>query len=93
MGLLADAGDEGNEQVDDLDADEGGDEPAEAVDQQVAAPAPGWRRRRRYFTPRSASGTRAMMIRALKITAERMAADGRGQAHDVQQAQARGRRR
>ena len=38
----------------------------------------------RYFTPRSASGIRATIIRALKITAERIALAGVCQPHDVQ---------
>jgi hypothetical protein len=69
--LLADAGDEGDEQVDDLDADERCDQATESVDQQV--PGKGLLRGDGYLTPFRASGTRAMMIRALKITAERMA--------------------
>ena len=63
------------EQVDDLDADERHDHAADAVEQQVAAQdaaAPSGR----YSTPRSASGTSAMMTSALKMTAERIALCG-----------------
>ena len=58
--------------VDEPDAGERHDHSAEAVDQQIAAkhrPA----LTGLYCTPRSASGTSAMMISALKITAARTA--------------------
>jgi hypothetical protein len=60
-------------QVDGLDADEGHDEAAEAVDQQVAAQDGGRRPGRGSATPFSASGISATMISALKITADRIA--------------------
>jgi hypothetical protein len=60
------------QQVDGLDADEGHDQAAQPVDQQVAA-----QQRAAPIgavgTPLSASGIRNTMISALKITADRMA--------------------
>jgi len=53
--------------VDKLDANERRGDAAEAVNQQIAAQQRG-RGDRRVRTPRSASGTNATMINALKIT-------------------------
>jgi hypothetical protein len=67
----------GDEEVDRLDADERGEDAADPVDQQVAAE----QLRRRSGAVGDASeesGTRAMMTRALKMTAERIALCGFG---------------
>ena len=68
----------------------GDDDPAHAVDQQVAAQQRRGRRSGGTCTPRRASGISAMMIKALKITAERMALCGVARSHDVQRAQLAG---
>ena len=61
--------------VDEFDADEGHDEAPEPVDEQVA-PQDGPALSARGFTPRKASGISPTMIRALKITAARIADRG-----------------
>ena len=64
------------DEVDGFDADERDDDTAEAVDEHVFAAARRLRRAGRYETPRKASGISAMMMSALKITAERIALCG-----------------
>ena len=65
----------GDDEIDELDADERHDDAAEAVDEQVAP-----QQRRGADRPighaLQASGIRATMISALKITADRMALFG-----------------
>ena len=62
-----------HEQVEQLDADERGDQAAEAVDQQVAPQQRAWRRPAGSGRPRSASGTSSGMTSALKTIAEMIA--------------------
>ena len=64
-----------DDQIDQLDADERHDDPAQAVDEKItlqifAAP------KGRNFTPLNASGISRMMMIALKMTALRMALCG-----------------
>ena len=72
------------DQIDELDADERGDDAAEAVDRAASGAGCAAAPSGRYVTPRSASGISRMMMRALKMTADRMALVGRRQPHDVQ---------
>ena len=70
--LSADPSDRGHEQVDDLDADERDDDAAQAVDERGCAAA-GRPPRRPVADASQCQRTSAMMISALKITAERIA--------------------
>ena len=72
----ADREQRGDDEVDDLDADERHDDAAEPVDQQVAPQQRRGADRRDRRRPCSASGISAMMISALKMTADRIALCG-----------------
>ena len=65
----------GDHDVDGLDPDEGHDDAADAIDQQVAPEERGGALGP-VLIPRSASGTSATMTSALKITADRIADSG-----------------
>ena len=62
----------GNEEIDELDADERRDDAAEAVDEKIAAQDHGSRKWTEFHAAQR-SGIRRMMMMALKITAERTA--------------------
>ncbi len=75
----------GDDEVDDLYADEGNDDAAEPVDQQVAPQQrPG--ADRPIGDPFSASGMSAMMISALKTTEANIGDSGECELHDVERA-------
>ena len=78
--------------IDQLDADERDDDATEAVDEQVAAQHRRCRLGPELARPRSASGISTTMIKALKMTAERIAERGVSQAHHVELVE-RGQRR